>query len=300
MAALVVFVPFYLTWLNMRPVRGSEDTSPRPEDFGMTSETLYLVTVDGVHIRAWLIAGETGAPCIVLVHGKGGAKHGLLSLAAALHRDGYHVLMPDLRGHGESGDAPITFGLREKLDLQIAIDALKRRPAVDASRLGVYAQSMGSAAAIQGIAGHPALRGMVLDSSFDRLDTLLVDLGVSYYKLPRPFGILGTWAYRLLTGSPASAVDNAAQLARHPIPCLFFHVSEDMTIPIARSRALFEAASGPKLFLETGGNGHAGSWGHNPASFERTLSVFFRSVFADPTPRDLSAVEAAYRDEGLR
>lgn len=294
LAAAAVFIPFYLTWLNMLPSREpSAGTTPRPEDLGMTAETLYLVTTDGVHIRAWLITGETGAPCVILVHGKGGAKNGLLHLARPLRDAGYHVLIPDLRGHGESADAKVTFGLREKLDLQIALDALKRRPGVDTTRIGVYAQSMGSAAAIQGLAADPSVRGLLLDSSFDRLDLLLVDLGASYYNLPRPFGLLGKYAFRLLTGSPAAAVDNAAVLAARPVPCVFFHVAHDATIPIARGRALHAAASGPKLFFETDGDGHAGSWGDDPKHFEAVMIAFFREVFRGDTP-DLSAVEAAH------
>lgn len=295
LAAFAVTIPFYLMWINMKPEKGDGGATPAPSDLGLPYETLYLVSADGVPIRAWLIQGETGAPCVIMVHGKGCAKNGLLTLAAALHKDGYHILLPDLRGHGESGDARITFGLNEKLDLQVAADALKRRPQIDATRLGVYAQSMGSAAAVQALAERHDVRGFVLDSSFDNLSTLLSDVAVGIYHLPRPFGALGRVAYFVFSGSPPSAVDNAALLARYPHPCLFFHVTGDQTIPIARARALFAASAGPKLFLETGGDAHAGSWAHDPAHFEAAMREFFREIFAKGDV-DMNRVETAYRD----
>jgi alpha-beta hydrolase superfamily lysophospholipase len=69
----------------------------------------------------------------------------LLRLAHALHYEGYHVLMFDLRNHGESAaQPPVTFGLTEANDLLGAIAYMETRPEMNAKRLGVIGFSMGA------------------------------------------------------------------------------------------------------------------------------------------------------------
>lgn len=64
--------------------------------------TLANLEVDGVRlaVRTW---GDPAAPPIVLVHGWGQSGRAWQRLAARL--PGFHLIAPDLRGHGES-DAP--------------------------------------------------------------------------------------------------------------------------------------------------------------------------------------------------
>lgn len=279
-AAFVVIIPFYLTWLNMTPMRGAE-SRPHPEDFGLSAERLDVIAPDGVALRCWFIRGETNAPMVIVVHGKGNAKAGMLEYARPLHKAGFHVLLPDLRGHGESEDALVTLGLREADDVRLCVEAARRLPGVDTTRLGVHGQSMGTAAAILGLCDDPAVRGFFLDSGFASLDDLLVDVGVSVYHVPRWMAILGLPAYHLFSGSPASSVRPADCLARRDVPCFFYHATDDKTIPIRHGRALFEAARGKKIFVTTPGD-HIACWGHNPELFEKNLVDFFRGCFADP------------------
>jgi pimeloyl-ACP methyl ester carboxylesterase len=62
--------------------------------------TLTALDVDGVRlaVRTW---GDPAAPPIVLVHGWGQSGRAWQRLASRL--PGFHLIAPDLRGHGESG-----------------------------------------------------------------------------------------------------------------------------------------------------------------------------------------------------
>jgi uncharacterized protein len=276
---LALFVPLYLIRLNMTPFR-LDGAHPSPADFNIPFETIDLVTSDGVAIRAWLLISDTAstpgaAPSVIVVHGKGAAKSGLLNMGRVLHKAGFHVLLPDLRGHGESGDALLTFGLKEALDIKVCLDALKRRSFVDASRLGLYAHSMGTAAALQGAGRDPGVRAVVFDSGYDALEPLIVEIGTNTYGLPRWLAKTGVEAFRVLTGHAASEVEPARVLRERPLPCLFFHSAADRTIPFARGRALYDAASGPKELIETKGL-HTGAWGEDPEGYERKVVEFFK------------------------
>lgn len=73
-------------------------------------------------------------------------------------RNGYVVLRPDYRGHGDSeGDAEGGYGSPAyTIDVLNGLGALKKHPQVDEQKIGMWGHSMG---------GHITLRAMVVDPS---------------------------------------------------------------------------------------------------------------------------------------
>jgi len=128
-------------------------------------EDVEFESTDGVKLKGWFIpngAAEPG-PAVIFIHGwlwnRLGNKGGqvpvpdrdvdFLPAAHALHEAGYHVLLFDLRNHGESGrKLPITYGVREAFDVQGALQYLRGRDDVDDARLGLCGFSMGANAAL--------------------------------------------------------------------------------------------------------------------------------------------------------
>jgi pimeloyl-ACP methyl ester carboxylesterase len=90
-------------------------------------ETIDMTTSDGVKLRMSYYAGVEGewetVPVIIL-HDFGGDRTQYVELALTLQKEGFAVLVPDLRGHGEStatthtnpAGKPITIGARELND----------------------------------------------------------------------------------------------------------------------------------------------------------------------------------------
>lgn len=266
---LIVSLPFYLIWINMQPMRSETGLRPNGE-----YRTLDFRSDDGIALRAWLLVGRPDSPTIVMVHGKGDSKSGLLHLAAPLQAVGYNVLLPDLRGHGESDDAKITFGLDEARDVRAAVAAANVN-----GPIGVYGLSMGTAAAILALGEDTRVKGWVIDSGFGSLEDLMVDIGVRFYGLPRWITTLSNIAYRVLAG--AHPRDVAPANALGTAPALFFHARDDNTIPIEHGRVLFNAARGKKSFIETDGD-HVSCWGSDPKRYEELLVIFFNGVFSNP------------------
>ncbi len=61
---------------------------------------------------------------LVLLHGWGRNKNSLLSYGLAFAQQGYRVIIPDLRGHGDSTGDWVSFGAEEGLDISALIDQL--------------------------------------------------------------------------------------------------------------------------------------------------------------------------------
>ncbi len=169
MAGLVTAVAALFARKMIRPPRQPLGATPR--DAGLEYEDVQFPAEDGVRLSGWFLPtcegiGEKKAT-IILLHGwawnrLGDAANDLeanilgskpvefLRLAHALVRDGYHVLMFDLRNHGLSAAAPpVTFGLQESNDLLGALAYVNGRSDVDAERIGVIGFSMGANALLQ-------------------------------------------------------------------------------------------------------------------------------------------------------
>lgn len=154
-----------LTKLMLWGRRAPLDRSPA--DVGLEFEAVEFPATDGLTVRGWFIPREDPepGPAVVFLHGwlwnRLGNKGGQVPVAdkdvdflpatRALHDAGYHVLLIDLRNHGESdGDPPITYGPYESRDYAGAVRYLRSRPDVDADRVGALGCSMGANTALYG------------------------------------------------------------------------------------------------------------------------------------------------------
>jgi pimeloyl-ACP methyl ester carboxylesterase len=158
--------PLLLTRLMLFARRAPIERTPA--EVGLEYEDIGFKAGDGVGIKGWFIPSgvEGPGPAIVFVHGwmwnRTGNVAGLvpvddrdvdfLPALRAVHDAGFHVLMYDVRRHGESeaGPGPITFGPLEARDFVGAVNYLRSRPDVDGQRLGSMGVSMGGTIALYG------------------------------------------------------------------------------------------------------------------------------------------------------
>ena len=272
--------------------QGSDGRYPSPDKFGLEYQTLDLIAQDGVLIRAWFIKGDSDSPGIIMVHGKGGSKAGLLHLARVINQAGFHVMAVDLRGHGESGKAKTTFGLNEAMDVEVAVHALLNQKGVNQSRFGVYAQSMGTAAALLALGRNFKAKAFVLDSAWDSLDKQMEETAENIYGLPRFVSVPSMFFYKLLSSkwpSEVSPLEHAMISAAH---FLIIHGDEDETVSIERGRSLFEGLTQKQSGeFKTFSAGHTGAWGSAPQEYERLMTDFFRMNLAEKSKKDTFAFE---------
>jgi hypothetical protein len=123
----------------------SEQVIHPPEDEGAVSpavstESVTFTSRDGIKLAGWFVRGTNGST-VILAHGRGTDHRPMLADAELLSANGFSVLLFDFRYRGESeGDAQ-TLGAKETWDVESAVDYLKTRSDVDASRIGVHGNS---------------------------------------------------------------------------------------------------------------------------------------------------------------
>jgi pimeloyl-ACP methyl ester carboxylesterase len=148
----------------------------------------------------------------VIVHGWGSNKSQMLERAALLH-DRYHLLLIDLRNHGDSDAAPTTQGVREAGDLRAMLDWLVTAKAPE--QLAVLGVSMGGATTLSAVAGDDRVDAVIVESTHATLaNAIQARLDRAGYPLSMP----GSWAVLLggllRTGEDASSADPVQAISR--------------------------------------------------------------------------------------
>jgi len=264
------------------------DASQHPATYGASYRDVTLTTRDGLAIAAWHLpspgAGDAGAgpvvggAGVVLVHGHESSRtwefhQSFPALAAALQANGYHVVMIDLRGHGESGGERFSFGHLERYDVMAAVDLLLAE-GVPPGRVGVLGVSMGAATAIGAAADDPRTGALRADSGYADIRPIIEARWPSASGLPMAF-LHGTLlAHRLRFGFDLGGVRPEDEIARvPPRPIQLVHGAADVTVPYVHAQRL-AAASGAALWTLPG-VAHAAIYPRDPDAYTARVIDFF-------------------------
>ena len=114
---------------------------------------------------------------MILVHGLGGCKNciDVLMPAGMLWRNGFNVLLIDLRDMGDSTfeDGRSTIGNEEHRDVLGAWDWLVKEKGFDPKRIGLFANSLGGANANYAFSEEPRIAALFLQSTFGNLQQII-------------------------------------------------------------------------------------------------------------------------------
>jgi dipeptidyl aminopeptidase/acylaminoacyl peptidase len=268
------FVPARPTFLD--------DFTFTPFEFQADYEEVELVTADGLNFGAWLFR-QPGSPQTVIVSGgHKGQRQGSLGISAALWRKGFNVILYSYRGMPGSDRAPITFGIKEVLELQAVIAFARKR--IANARIGLLGYSMGAVVSLLGAAGEPGVQALVLDSPFSDLRALLIENVRRATKLPgSPFVWLADCMLWLRTRSWMSECSPREVLSSlEPRPLFFIHGGADAITSVNHSRRLYDAYRGPREIWIVQGAPHTGAYfADRPLYVERVAGFFARHLGLD-------------------
>jgi fermentation-respiration switch protein FrsA (DUF1100 family) len=195
----------------------------------------------------WWPNADPQAPVVYYLHGVRWNLTGHLRRMEHLRAFGFSVFAIDYRGFGKSdGDLP-----SEDMTYEDAAAgfAWLEKHVPDARKRFLYGHSLGGAVAIDLASklakrDQPALRGLIVESSFTSLPDIAAELSWSW--LPT----------RLIMSQRYDSIDKIRAVN---VPVLLVHGTGDRYVPAKFSKALYEAAPSPKrlLLIENGGHNNA-------------------------------------------
>jgi len=212
-----------------------------PAQLGLRSEDVYFNTRDGVRLHGWFLPAMGEARGVIVhFHGNAANVSNHLPLVEWLPGHGYHVLMFDYRGYGQSGGKPTRAGTIT--DGHAALDYALGRAEADGLPVYFYGQSLGGAVAVVVAAEREEVRAVVAESTFSgyrRIATRHVQQATRF-EWPAK-----TLAWLALSDgyNPIDVVDRIS-----PRPLLVIAAEDDEICFPDLARELYDAAGEPKSF----------------------------------------------------
>jgi fermentation-respiration switch protein FrsA (DUF1100 family) len=191
------------------------------------------------------------------------------------------LLLFDLRGHGQSEGTEVTYGYREALDVQAAIDYLLARS--DIQQVGALGTSLGGAVVVRAAARDPRLKAIMVESSFSSLSEAVDDSFDDRSIFPKwPFAPLLVWLAEQRVGLKVSQVNSTRDLASlSPRPVFIVHGADDALFPSDHALRMYEAAHEPKALWLVEGLGHASPLFSHPDEYRERVITFFAEAFGE-------------------
>lgn len=239
------------------------------------TEKLHLESEDNT-LSATLIKNEESKKVAILVHGIFGTHKDLQPQAKILLENGFNILAPDLRAHGETTGKEISMGNFEKRDIVLWAKEIVKRFGKDC-QIVLLGISMGGATVLltSGEKLPKNVKCVISDSGYSNAGKELKyvvnrALVPSFIILPQlNFFLKRLSFFDLNKVQPIEAVKSTN------LPILFIHGSKDTFVPCKMSKEMFEVSNKETCELEIfEGAIHIQSFATNNDRYKITLLNF--------------------------
>jgi hypothetical protein len=245
-------------------------------------KTVQISSFDGTRLFAWFFrALDANGSAVILLHGAGDNRAGMLGFVPMLLRHRYNVLVPDSRAQGQSGGDIATFGIKESQDVNHWVGWLSAQ--MNPRCVYGLGESMGAGILLESLPNEPRFCAAVAESPLSSFRE------VAYDRLGQKFGG-GDWIGRTFFRPLLSEAFLDARLQYHinleqaspaksvamtRVPVLLIHGTEDFNITLRQCKAILKNRSGVMELWEVPGAGHMGAFGREPEEFELRVTGWF-------------------------
>jgi len=265
------------------PVDAEQSIKQDAEKLQCDLKDVEIVAADRAVLRGWFIQPSHGnGNAVIVFHGVGDNRLGMVGYAELLMRNGYNVLMPDARAHGLSGGNVATYGLLEADDIRRWFEWIEtnNRPRC------IYGlgESMGAALLLQALPSEPNFCAVIAESPFSTFREIAYDrMGQQFHAGPwvgrtvlRPIVEIALLDVRWKYDLNLDSVSPEDAISKTRVPVMLIHGQADSNIPVRHSRVM--KALNPGLVLwEVPNADHCGAISTAPDEFPKRVLNWFAS-----------------------
>ena len=292
----VIVWNFYLMYRLTHPQRTQLYGSPRDFQVILNKPMWFdekWKNLDSTESVGWFLSRGVPGPAIILSHGYGANRSDLLTLSFELWKSGYHVLVYDLRGHGESPVKWSGLGTYEKDDILSAIKFLKgqkteRGEELIDGRVGLYGVDLGGYASIVASSEDPSVKAVAVDSAYPdvrhflrhRLNVIVgsdsaLAKNLVDSSLANKMTGLAMQLYLMRSADSAPATQS---VSAGPSRRFMFITSKDSETHDQMTRELFNATKDPKELVEVAHSRVSRLYDKESADYDARVVTFFHQA----------------------
>ena len=209
-----------------------------------------------------------------MVHGYRGDSSSIISPVKHFYEQGYNLLIPDLRGHGQSEGDYIGMGWDDRYDIMGWIDYLvSQNPQ---AQIILYGVSMGGAT-VMDVAGEnlpSQVKAVIEDCGYTSVwDVFQYHIPMKKWQSEVALH-MASLVTQIRAGYALEDVQPIQQVQKSRIPILFIHGQDDDFVPVVMIDELYLKANCPKEKLIIKGAGHAQSCSTDATTYYQTIFQF--------------------------
>ena len=222
------------------------------------SETAAEITSnDGLLLKGFYFENIDSDIWVISIHGYRSNHKSMQLFACGFYERGYNVLLPDLRGCGESEGDYIGMGWTDKNDILLWIKwILQKNPS---AKIVIHGVSMGGATTMMVSGENPeGVIGYIEDCGYTSVwDIFASELKLRFDMPKFPIMYTADLSSKIRAGYYFSEASSVKQLKKTEKPVLFIHGTDDDFVPFFMLETVYQAkVKGKKYKLIAEGAGH--------------------------------------------
>lgn len=239
-------------------------------------QDLYLNSFDQKCLHAYMLPGAMNM-YVICVHGYGGSALDMVNIAHDFQDQGYHVLLPDLRGHGQSEGHYIGMGYHDHFDILGWVYDILQKDAT--AKIILYGVSMG-ATTIMMTTGEDLPENVIVAIEDCGYTTAMEEFS---YQMCQRYHISSKTILRLVSFMTKLKANyffedvDALEAVRCSLtPTLFIHGDQDDFVPYSMVHHLYQACSAPKQLYVVEEAKHGSAYTKDPEKYMQTVLQFIQ------------------------
>lgn len=248
-------------------------------------EEVYIHANDGIKLHAWYLPAEKSTGRVALIaHGYTSKGLDSSSHAYFFHNQGFDVIMPDHRAHGDSDGDYVGFGILDRYDCILWIDYIIERFGEDV-RIILHGTSMGGTTVLMtsGLPDFPDnVKAIISDCAFTSPHDVFAHILKRDYHLPEfPIMNINSAMCRKKAGYGFNDYSTLTAMKSNKCPVLFIHGKDDNFVPTRMVYENYSACKAPKEILVVENAGHGASAYEDTALYESTEIGFIEKYIPE-------------------
>lgn len=244
-------------------------------------EDIYVQSQDKLKLHATFFPREDNKKVVICFHGY--TSQGMsdyIGLSDYYMKNGYSMLLPDARAHGQSEGDYVGFGCLDRWDALEWIKWVIKECGEDVKIL-LHGTSMGGATVLMTSALKlpKQVKGVISDCAFTSPKYVFTHVLRNMYHLPAfPVIQISDCMNRRRAGYGMDECNAAREIRKTRIPVLMIHGDADTFVPVSMCHEIYDNCIAPRRKLIIKGAAHAESYYKDTKAYETALDEFTKAV----------------------